>query len=346
VSTDWRKVGELVWTRKWEAILGIVGIALAVGAGVPAYIGIPSIVIALLLIVDLIRETRATMRLVREKHVPLVVVVGKGDDEFQAMIDDVWAVMKPLGFDERQFDNDWDVERDDLVVRRESDLPRMSRPWVELSHRFERKAARLSAKLQGRTVFHLFLNSPASLAMGLGALLGSRYEIVLHHLQRGVSPLPYVPVIDFSQAQNQGLAGMQAVKRRATRPYQFIAVEQPQAMADEIFLSLHLAGHDPKGDVEALAVAKGVPAVHVRNTYGSVLAKDDDWLGVAQEVVTELLELVGSGLRRVHVCLSCPVVLAFAIGMALGTQSPITVYNWFAATQEYRPVLELEKLRQ
>ena len=86
--------------------------------------------------------------------------------------------------------------------------------------------------------------------------------------------------------------------------------------------------------------------VHVRNTYGSVLSVDADWLRVAQEVVTELLELVGSGVQRVHLCLSSPVVLAFCIGMALGTQSPITVYNWFAAAQEYRPVLELERLRR
>ncbi|HIQ02030.1 MAG TPA: SAVED domain-containing protein [Anaerolineales bacterium] len=344
MKTDWRQVTGRVWARKWEAILGIVGIALAVGAGVPIYLGIFAALIAIVLVVDLIREVRTTIRLVREKHVPLIVIVGKGDDEFHAMVDDVWAVMAPLGFNEREFDADWDVERDDLVVRRESDLPRRPERWVELARRFERKVARLSARLQGRTVFHLFLNCPAALAVGMGALLGSRYEVVLHHLQRGVEPSPYVPVIDFSQG-TPGPTGVQAVKRRAAPPYKFIAVEQPEDLTGEVFVSLHLAGHDPKGNVEALAAEKGLAAVHIRNTYGSVLSTDADWLRVAQEVVTELLGLVGRGVQRVHLCLSSPVVLAFAMGMALGTQSPITVYNWFAATREYRSVLELEHLR-
>ena len=343
MKTNWRQVVGRVWERKWEAILGIAGIALAVGTGVPAYIGVPSVLIAMLLVVDLIREVRSTIRLVREKHVPLIVIVGKGDDEFHAMVDDVWAVMAPLGFDERQFDADWDVERDDLIVRRESDLPRRPQRWVELARRFERKVARLSARLQGRKVFHLFLNCPSALAVGLGALLGSRYEVVLHHLQRGVGPFPYVPVIDFSQGTPDP-TGVQAVKRRAVMPYRFISVEQPEGLTPEVCVSLHLAGHDPKGDVKALAAEKRLAAVHIRNTYGSVLPADADWLHVAQEVVTELLGLVGSGVRRVHLCLSSPVVLAFVIGMALGTQSPITVYNWFAATQEYRPVLDLEHL--
>lgn len=345
MKANWRQVISLVWGRKWEAILGILGIALAIGAGAPAYLGIPATLIAVLLVVDLIREARTTIRLVKEKHVPLIIIVGKGDDEFHAMVDDVWAVMAPLGFNEREFDTDWDVERDDLVVRRESDLPRRSQPWMELTRRFERKVSRLSAKLQARTVFHLFLNCPSALAVGLGALLGSRYEVVLHHLQRGVGPSPYVPVIDFSRARDSGPTGVQAVKKRAMLPYEFIAMEQPEGLTAEVFVSLHLAGHDPKGDVEVLVAEKGMAAVHIRNTYGSVLSTDADWLRVVQEVVTELLGLVGSGVQRVHLCLSSPVVLAFAIGMALGTQSPITVYNWFAAVQKYHPVLDLERLR-
>jgi hypothetical protein len=86
-------------------------------------------------------------------------------------------------------------------------------------------------------------------------------------------------------------------------------------------------------------------AMHLRNTYGGVLATGDDWLHVEQEVASVLLELVGGGVSRVHLCLSSPVVLAFGIGMALGAQSPVTVYHWFAGTQEFRAVLDLERLR-
>ena len=71
-------------------------------------------------------------------------------------------------------------------------------------------------------------------------------------------------VIDFSQ-RTPDLSGVQAVKRRVT-PYECIVVEQPEGLTEEVCVSLHLAGHDPKGNVEALAAEKGTAAVHIQGT--------------------------------------------------------------------------------
>lgn len=336
MNKDWLQVARVVWDRKWEAVLGILGLVAALVAGIPLYIGLPFALITALLIVDIVREIRGTVSLLREKHVPLIVIVGKDDDEFHAMLDNVRDVMKPFGFNEREFDTNWDIERDDLVVRRESRLPRQLARWKDLTDKFEKRVARVRAKLQGRTIFHLFLNCPAALAVGLGARLCSRYEVVLHHW------LPrYTPVIDLSRGQ----PSVHTIKQRITQPFQYITVESPGEWTEEVVVSIHLAAHGVRGAAEALARERSIAALHISNTYGGSLTQDADWLRVAQEVNTELFRLLGSGVKRVHLCLSAPVVLAFAIGMALGTQSAVTVYNWFDDKQAYFPVLELEQLR-
>lgn len=338
-ATDWRQVVVQVWKQKWEAILGVAGVVAAVVTGVPLWLGVLLLLLAFLLLVDLAVTTRSTVRLVREKQLPIVVIVGKDDDECYKMMAEVWATMASIGCSEDMVSGQWKLDRDELLIRRDSILPRQPKPWKDLVHQFARKIGRLGGRLPGRHVFHIFLNCPAALAIGLGARLGSLSEVVCYHYQGN----RYVPVIDFSRAQGGKLRPVREVKRRIRRSYDFICVEQSGTGTEEAFVSLRLSGHDPRGAVDLIAPAE-VTRVHIGNTYRNVLGADEDWLRVEQEVVTVLTELLGSGVRRIHLFLSVPVVMAFAIGMALGIHSPVTVYHWFGDRQEYRPVLELERL--
>lgn len=339
-TIEWGKLAVLVWKQKWEGILGIAGVVASVVAGVPPWLGIPLLLLAFLLLVDLAMTTRLAVRLVREKQVPIVVIVGKDDDEFYKMMGEVWATTASAGCSEDVVSGQWKLDREDYVIRRDSILPRQSRPWKDLVRQFASKIARLGRRLPGRHVFHIFLNCPSALAIGLGARMGSLAEVVCYHYQPGVR---YVPVIDFSRARGGNPQPVRAVKRRITQPYQFICVEQVGTLTQEVFVSLRLSGHDPKGAVNLIA-PQHAARIRIRNTYDNVLSTDAHWLRVEQEVVTVLTELLGGGIRRLHLFLSVPVVLAFAIGMALGIHSPITVYHWFGDKQEYRPVLELERL--
>jgi len=51
------------------------------------------------------------------------------------------------------------------------------------------------------------------------------------------------------------------------------------------------------------------------------------------------------GVHRVHLALSCPLPLAFAIGMALGIQAAVRIYNWYADRTAHAPVIDLNKMR-
>jgi len=335
MSEEWRDALALVWSEKWEAIIGIVSIVLAIAAGLPLPFIVFSCLAGGLLMVDLALTIRRARRIVREKHIPVVVVVGKSDDEYRSMLSDAQQMASRWGYDEREFDAEFDVEREDTVVHRESRLPPDPSLWKELAGKFERKIHRIDGKLKGRRIYHLFLNCPAALALGMGSTLGTRYLAMLYHWVP-----PYRLVVNLYQKSPPG-----EVKRRIEPPYEFISVERPEALASEMFVSLSLSAHSIRGGIETLARQKGMPAVHIQNLYGGVLPLDADWLRVAQEVNSVLLELIARPeVNRLHLALAAPLPLAFLIGMALGRQSLITVHHWFADLGEYHPVLELEKL--
>lgn len=61
---------------------------------------------------------------------------------------------------------------------------------------------------------------------------------------------------------------------------------------------------------------------------------------------TILQEMRASGVECLHLCLSSPLVFSFALGMALGTLAPVTLYHLDYGSQRYIPVLNLESLRK
>ncbi len=331
-----------VWRRKWEAIVAILGILISLVVQPPG-VGVVQLWLGLvaLLILEIGQDLRSTYQLLREKHLPMMVMAGVGDERSRAMVHDALAVMQEWGFDERTFTDDFNVQREDWLVRRTRDLPVRRRPWEELVDSFESKVNALAARLEGLEVFHLFLNCPSVLAMGLGAVLRTNHLVVLHHY----ADSEYTPVIDFYASRQEVPTGLGQLAMPAAKPFRYIEVLEPEQFSPHLYVALQLAGHDPRGDVERLAREAGTGVVHIRNTYDNRLTEADDWLLAAREVVTVLLGLVARPeVERLHLFVSSPVVLAAAIGMGLGTRSPITVHHWFADRHEYRDIFDLEKL--
>ena len=131
-----------------------------------------------------------------------------------------------------------------------------------------------------------------------------------------------------------------------TLPYKYISVEAPETFTDVLPISLHLSAHDPRSDVDKLASDRSLSAVHIRNTYGNTLPVDADWLRVANEVAAVLLGLSSRPeVEKIELYQSCPIIIAFAVGMALGTHAGIEVFQWDGREKRYYPVLRLNTLR-
>ena len=258
------------------------------------------------------------------------------------MVRDVLETVKRWGFREREFQSTFHIERGDRALRREQWLSPEQWAWEDLMARFRARVNRLEWLLPGQRVFRLFLNCPAALALGMGAVIRRMHKVVVYHWQNGI----YTPV------------SVTPPRGRVAPPYRFIEVKEPEVLTAETYVSFHLADHDPRSNVQALADQEGCAAVHIRNTCDDVLPLDTDrvtaaydvlldadWTVVAREVAGVLRDLATRPeVKRLHLALSCPVPLALTIGMGLGTPSAITVYDWFREEQAYHPVLALDQL--
>jgi len=328
-------------------ILGLHIWSISLEHPISMYLKIILIIIFLTVLIYLIIDVKTAIKLFAEKHIPIVVAVGRSDEDVSAMVSDVLDSMNEYNFDKRTFEDDFHVNRDNWLVERKSPLPDDPGEWVSFVHRFEDKIVRLSAMpgLKGRKVFHLFLKCPSALAMGLGAVTGIYQETVLHHFQRGTwSTHPYLPLIDFHSRSDLSRGGLHDIKSKATRPYEYIRVEAPETLTKILPVSLHLSGHDPESEVDKLASRRSLSAVHIRNTYNNTLPVDADWFKVAHEVASVLLGLSAhAGVGRIELYQSGPVIIAFAVGMALGTHARIEVFQWDG--ENYYSVFSLNRLR-
>jgi len=334
-------------------ILGMHVWAISLEHPISMYLKIILSLIFLIILVDLFRTANTARKVFQEKHIPLVVAVGRsddetrGDDEVSAMVSDVLDSMSEYHFDERTFADDFHIARDNWLVERKSSLSDDSTEWTGLVHRFRDKSVRLSAKsgLKGKKVFHLFLMCPSALAMGLGAVTGIHQETVLHHFQRGTgSTHPYLPLIDFHSRSDLSRGGLHDLKSKATQPYEYIRVEAPNTLTKVVPVSLHLSGHDPKSEVDKLAYGRLLSAVHIRNTYNNTLSADADWFKVANEVADVLLGLSSRAeVEKIELYPSCPAIIAFAVGMVLGVHARIEAFQWDG--ENYYSVFSLNKLR-
>ena len=334
-----------VWQDKWEVILALVGIVAAfwrpIGSLAWGAVGI-------LLVIDVVGKVIHELRLARERNVPLIVFAtspgtqGAPLDAYNAMVGGALQAVRRAGFDEGEFVNRFGVTRDEWALWRDTMLPIDSEEWRMDVQRFNLRVQRMSSKLGEQRVFHLFLQCPSALAMSLGAILGSHHRFVVYQYLPGASGGPYVPVFE-----TPGMAEPLRVRlgKEIEQPYRYITVEPLDEVTPEVYVSIFLARHSPSGELDQAAREADSAVLHIHKSDPAALTEEDDWFLAAREVASVLFGLIGRAeVKRVHLALSCPVAVAFLIGVALGTHSSITVYNWFAHQCALHPVLALDQL--
>lgn len=351
MSRRWREVAGYVWEREWEPIVIILGLGATLLA---APLSFPLLFLNAcmftLLGYKLYRTAGQADRLLREKHVPIVVLVGRGDEVAESMWQDIRRVMERWDFDVERYRHDFDVEREDLLIHHEEPLPTDSGPWLKLSRDFRHKIERIGGRLPGRRIFHIFINGPVSIAVGLGASIGTMHEIVVHQWFPGTTQAPYYPVVDFYSLSETNPKGMHFLEDTVTGEFHYVRGEGAASDTKDLFMSVWTARDDPRADVNRMAdeaEAAGHPAgtFHVVQQEPRSLETTDDWILCTREILTLLYQQITRNRpERIHLFLSAPVALAFTLGMGIEHFMPVTIYNWWGQERQYYPVLPLGRL--
>lgn len=350
-SFETRSLWKIIIRKKYELIVGLLGLLVYLLTDLH-YAGKMAIVIVVLGAIGLmVKDAQKVINLEKEKHIPLMVIVGKNDSEFNSMIFSVLQTMEEHGFDEETFKKEFGLEREDWIIKSESFLSENPKEWEKLVHRFEDKLNRLGEKLKGHKVYHIFLQGPVVLAVGMGAIMGTKYEVVLYQYSPGMGKNPYQPLIDIHSIRESNPEGVHVLKSRVNPANKFFDTIESCTGFQDLVISIFAATHDPKGDVEKAigseTCKKSYSVMHLRSKTEGTFSKDVDWIEVTKELATIILNQVSrKEIKSTRLCISAPVVIGFALGMSLGIHSPVSLCNWFNDKQRYYTVLSLNKLNR
>lgn len=328
-------IGFIIWIVNLIAEMG--------GLSTESWLWVMSrIAIPLFLIIGIALYVRKHYRLANQltstKHLPVVFVVGKPREDTQtALFSAKESITRLTGFRAfHQIEDAFNVRFDHLMPYEWKRLPPDIGQWKGFIEDAERNIRRFSDAVPGEKVYHIFINGPASLALGAGASFGTKRRLVVYHFQDE----QYEPVLDLRQ-------DIRRIKEITTETeYQYTKVYYPPELTPDTAIVLDMASHSAIGDARAYLDKKlpNIQIVEVSNTYGGNL-RENDWTKAIQELYSVFYQILSKAeVSRLHLFHAMPVAMAFGLGMALGNFVPVTVYNLERLDETYYPVLKLNEL--
>lgn len=331
----------MIWDDKKEIVVSL-------GGAIVTLLGDPSQKVArvqfgvIIIILGMLTYALIdTWKLIKEKHIPIIVDVGDDLEYVESMRNTVYDLMRKYKFNSRIYLHQLGIKEAYLTVHEDHYLSSDMDEWRYLVETYADHLYHLNTDLEGIRNFHIFMKCPVSLAVGLGAVTGTKNAVALYHYIDG----RYEKVINIVNDEKASPMGTHSIKDRVDQPFKYIKVIEPEKEASHLFISLGLASHPPFADVYRLTSSKDVAILNIANIYNNTLSTSEDWLMAAREALTAIMKWASKkSVNKVDLFISAPLPLAFAIGMGLGRQSAITVHQWFAQESAYHPVLELNQL--
>lgn len=291
-------------------------------------------------------HVRRKLNLKKQKRVPFLVVIGKSENEFRDTLNEVDLALTKYHSDLENLKKAYNLRENNWIYHQDIPLSTKPKDWHNTILKIRERFWELAAELPGRKVYQFIMNAPASLALALGATIGSRNEYIFLHYMAGTGENPYHDVIDFSKEQIS--AGVRILHTRIDKfeHIQALGLEDlNQSKPVEILVAIHLAGHCPIGDVAKRSKETGLPMIVIQSHFGGTIPLNADWIRIAREVANVLLKVSSQeNTERLHLFLSLPLPVAFCVGTALGRFVRATVYNYFPKPGRYFEVFKLEEL--
>jgi len=186
--------------------------------------------------------------------------------------------------------------------------------------------------------FHIALRMPSSLAMGIGASIGTgKLPIALYHYDPVKGYLKLINLIEKSRT----------IKRKIDK-FKEITVRKESFTGNSTgcVIGIRLASHSPEGKPlkNLVSSVKGDLFLIEHQTYTGNLPVNADWTGIVAELRTAIEE-IHKNYSEIHIVMSVPVIIAFALGMALGHYWNVNLYQFDTITEKYCKVLNLKDIQ-
>lgn len=219
-------------------------------------------------------------------------------------------------------------------IRESNNLDDWVAVWRELVREWEREVEQklMRTFISEKCCYHLFLHLPLALSFALGAAVDLRRSVILYHRQQ----YSFYPVFNLTNPRRL----FENPKESINPPMHLSNPDNPPSSEKLILLLIAITDrHDVTWNVHPDAQNSRFEKL----VYSFALNPKDDWLPYVQHIYQKANSLIVN-FERVDICLICPSVVAFALGMAFSRNSKISVCNWF--NNQYIPVFSLEEIER
>ena len=187
-----------------------------------------------------------------------------------------------------------------------------------------------------RAVFHVALRMPSPLAMGIGASIGTgKIPLALYHFESG----KYVRMIDLTENSRK-------IKKRKN-VWNSIAVSKDirYENSKSCVVGIQLASHQIEGRAldELIETVRGDLFFIEHREHVGALPMDSNWTEIVAEINSAIAD-IHKEYSEIHIVMSVPVVVAFALGMALGHYWNINLYQFDNVKGKYVNVVNLKEI--
>ncbi len=205
--------------------------------------------------------------------------------------------------------------------------------WEKACKEFYKKVWNLKNKLSGKKIFHFGIRGAASLGMALGILWGSQEPFVIYHYQAG----KYHPVKVLNPRE---------IKEKVLE-YKNISWSFEEG-GEDLVIVLKFAHHELFADVKEFAKTRiENPSFLLVEHRASGNIPPEEFKIIVKETASLIQNIRKErSFRRFHFFFSCPVAIAFMLGVAFGHYAEGVLYNYQKEEQIYIPAVELKILRK
>jgi hypothetical protein len=185
--------------------------------------------------------------------------------------------------------------------------------------------------------FHIALKIPSSLAIGIGASIGTgKIPIILYHYD----PLKgYINLINLAE-------NSRTIKKKIDKFEELSIIKRYSGKnEDRCIIGIRLASHSLEGRAfqRLITQLNGDVFLIEHKKFTGNLPINTDWTRIVAEL-RGIIEEIHRDYSEIHIVMSIPVIIAFALGMALGHYWNIHIYQFNREDDRYYQVLNLKHI--
>jgi len=221
-----------------------------------------------------------------------------------------------------------DIKEEDLLLITGRIKPEKEE-WERYAKEFFKRIKRIEEVLEGRELMHFAINGSAAFSLACGMLFGSQKPFYFYHYQNG-------------RYHTLKVENVRYLKERI-RNYSCIDYIYEEN-SDKLAIILAMASHEAEADAKAFTQETGMSYLIVRHKKAGNIPVEE-MIEVARETASLIQDIRRErSFKEFHFFLSCPVSIAFMLGVAFGYYSPGYIYNY--EKPKYVNVLSIESIRE